>query len=489
MTSSRRPVIWTVAGSDSGGGAGIQADLVTIHALGGHGCSVVTALTAQNTLGIYRVECSSPEMVAAQIAALQADLPPAAVKLGMLGHAGIIEKVAAGIEKAAAFVVCDPVMVSSSGTDLLAREAHDVLVRRILPLTDLLTPNVPEAEALLGRRLADSHAVELGAEDLLKLGVKSVLLKGGHAGGLLSQDFWTDGRSRFWLTSPRLETPHGHGSGCTLSSAIAVCMARGYSLPDALVIAKAYVNQGLRLSGDVGQGRSPVVRLGWPAHPHDLPWLTDSAAAAHQRPVFPDCGKRPLGLYPIVDRASWLDRLLPLGVTTIQLRCKDLSSQPLEDEVRRAVEISQRYGARLFINDRWDLALKHGAYGVHLGPTDIPGPADLEGLAKSSLRVGISAYSYADLARACSIRPSYVAVGAIYSTSSKDVPVPPLGVNELARMRGLVQEPVVAIGGITLEKAADLRAAGVNGMAVISDVVHAADPERRVRDWMAMLGP
>lgn len=482
-----RPIAWTIAGSDSGGGAGVQADLATMNALGAHACTVITALTAQNTQGIVRIEYVPDDMIEAQVAALAGDLPPAAVKLGMLGTPGIVRALAAHLKKMPVFVVCDPVMASTSGTALFAEGGREALVSELLPAVHLLTPNVPEAEALLGRPIRTHDDMRQAAHDLLKLGVKSVLLKGGHSGGVFSQDYWTDGRAEWWFTSPRKKETHTHGAGCTLSAAIAAARALGYPELDAIVLAKAYVNQGLRHGGGVGSGRGPLDHGGWPASPKDLPWMTRTAEEGRRGLLFPDCGPEPLGLYPIVDRATWVERLLPLGVKTIQLRIKDLTGEALDREVRTAVEIARRSNARLFINDHWHLAVKHRAYGAHLGQEDLP-HADLAEMASAGLRLGLSTRSLEEVARAKAVRPSYVAIGALYPTPSKAIEYEPIGLEAFRRLRRLIDVPVAAIGGLTLDRAAEVRAAGADGFAVISDITAAPNPEARVKEWWGLLG-
>ena len=479
MKKGIKPITWTIAGSDSGGGAGIQADLKTMNALGAMGRSVITALTAQNTLGITDVEFPSQSMIAAQLSALTADLPPAAVKIGMLGSAATIETVVRHLAAMKAYTVFDPVMVSTSGHALFKPRAIDALIAQLLPIVSLLTPNIAEAEALLGRVISSDPEVEAAAADLIKLGVKSVLIKGGHRKGALCSDFWTDGARKAWLSSRRQAVTHTHGTGCTLSAAIAACRALGYEELDAVVLAKAYVNQGLRKGSDIGKGRGPLAHEGWPDSPDDLPQIDGPAEA----PAFADCGDEPLGFYPIVDRAAWLEKLLPAGVRTIQLRVKDLRGAELESQVRAAVDCARRFDARLFINDHWELALRCKAYGVHLGQEDLPG-ADLSALSKAGIRLGLSVRTYSEAARAKAVRPSCTAIGAIFATGSKDIDYKPVGVEEFSRLRRLIAGPVVAIGGITLERAPELAAAGADGVAVISDVVSAPDPLERARNWL-----
>jgi hydroxymethylpyrimidine kinase/phosphomethylpyrimidine kinase/thiamine-phosphate diphosphorylase len=479
----KKPITWTIAGSDSGGGAGIQADLKTINALGAMGCSVITALTAQNTLGITEIEFPSLSMLASQIAALKSDLPPAAVKIGMLGNAANIETVVQRLFPLNAYIVFDPVMISSTGRALFEPRAINALIFKLLPLVHLLTPNIGEAEILLGQKIESEADMETAALDLLELGVKSVLIKGGHLPGDHCRDFWTDGARKAWLTSPRRNVTHTHGTGCTLSSAIAACRALGYNELDAVIVAKAYVNQGLRKGASLGEGRGPLAHEGWPDSPDDLPWL-GAPSRLQAMFDFSSCGPEPIGFYPIVDRAAWLEKLLPVGVRTIQLRIKDMNGEALEKEIRDAVAFARRFNARLFINDHWKIALKREAYGVHLGQEDLC-DADLRTLSEAGLRLGVSVRSYTEAARVANLRPSYTAIGSIFATASKDIDYKPVGVEEFVRLRRLIRGPVVAIGGITLEKKAELKYAEADGFAVISDLLRASDPVARAKQWVA----
>jgi hydroxymethylpyrimidine kinase/phosphomethylpyrimidine kinase/thiamine-phosphate diphosphorylase len=194
-------------------------------------------------------------------------------------------------------------------------------------------------------------------------------------------------------------------------------LAQGYEIADALVIAKAYVNQGLRLAPQLGAGHGPLAHVGWPETERDLPWLTHTAEEGIRRPQFPDCGDSPLGFYPIVPNTEWLERILPLGVATVQLRIKNKQGAALEREIADAIACARRYGARLFVNDYWQLALKHGAYGVHLGQEDLE-TADIAALAQAGIRLGVSTHCYAEVAHALALRPSYIAIGPVFHTTT-----------------------------------------------------------------------
>ncbi len=479
------PIVWTIAGSDSGGGAGIQADLKTMNALGVYGCSVITALTAQNTKGVGLIERCSSAMLKAQLEALSEDLPPMAIKLGMLGDAEGIQIIGAILAKHNAFIVYDPVMVSTSGHDLRQGNTLEALATHLLPKVHLLTPNLPEAEILTGQPIRSTQDMETAAQALLKQGVQSVLIKGGHFQSEWSQDFWTDGQQQAWLTSPRYKTRHTHGTGCTLSAAITACIGLGFNELDAIVIAKAYVNQGLRQAPAIGEGSGPLAHLGWPETHEDLPWLTPTAEEAQNRPEFTDCGPQPLGFYPIVNRFEWLEKLLPLGVSTIQLRIKDLEGEDLEREIAQASAYAKSFNCRLFINDYWQLALKYGAYGVHLGQDDLK-TANLQAIREAGLKLGLSTHCYHEVARALAIRPSYMAVGPVFETTTKTMHFRPQGLEAVRRWRRSLPYPLVAIAGIFLENAPDVLATGVDSLAVVRDITQAQNLPERVAQWLTL---
>jgi hydroxymethylpyrimidine/phosphomethylpyrimidine kinase len=248
-----------VAGSDSGGGAGIQADLKTVSALGGFAMTAITALTAQNTLGVFGVHPVPPAFIVQQMRVVLDDIGADAIKIGMLGNAEITHAVADVLETIDPTpLVLDPVMVSTSGSTLLDALGAVAMKRRLLPKTLLLTPNLREAEALTGLKVDSLAAMEQAAELLLGLGARNVLLKGGHLEGdvLIDLLIGQDGRAEF--RHPRVETRHTHGTGCTLASAVAAGLARGVGLRDAVADAHDYVQKAIRNAPGLGQGNGPL---------------------------------------------------------------------------------------------------------------------------------------------------------------------------------------------------------------------------------------
>lgn len=252
----------TIAGSDSAGGAGIQADLKTFAALGVHGATAITALTAQNTLGVAGVHVVPPDFVIAQMKAVASDLEVGAIKIGMLATSAVIEAVAEGLQNFPGIpVVLDPVMVAASGDVLLDREAIATLKRVLLPRAVVITPNLPEGAQLLGTKEARGEdEMRAQAHELRRLGAKAVLIKGGHAKGPTATDLLLDQEGEMRLEAPRVPTRHDHGTGCTLSSAIAAELAKGATLREAVTRAKAYVTAAIAAAGElhIGKGRGPV---------------------------------------------------------------------------------------------------------------------------------------------------------------------------------------------------------------------------------------
>ncbi|GAA3551784.1 thiamine phosphate synthase [Zobellella aerophila] len=500
-----RPIVWTIAGSDSGGGAGIQADLHTIKAFGGHGCSVISSITAQNSVTVSMVEPVLMQVFTSQLAALESDMQAGAIKIGLLPtglHAEVLAKHLQEYRRqwpVKPYVVLDPVAVASSGRAMADANLLPALQRQLLQQVDLVTPNALELEALSGIVPDSPEGLRAGAAALLAAGAGAVLVKGGHLTWPAEQavDYYTDGEREIWLASPRLETAHGHGTGCTLASAIATAIAQDYPIEDALVLAKAYINQGLQGADFVGRGAGPVAHLGWPENPADFPTVVMPGSELGDRLGL--TGKLPqgrfaamdtlnLGLYPVVDTVAWLERLLTLGVRTLQLRIKDKADAEVEADIQAAVALGRRFNARLFINDYWRLAIKHGAYGVHLGQEDIE-VADLEAIRAAGLKLGLSTHGYYEMLRARELKPSYLALGHIFPTRTKDMPSRPQGLERLDRYVALMaaEFPLVAIGGISRERVPLVAATGVGSIALVTAITEAQDPDATTLELLALV--
>jgi hydroxymethylpyrimidine/phosphomethylpyrimidine kinase len=258
VSGRKVPTALTIAGSDSGGGAGIQADLKTFAALGVYGTSALTAITAQNTVGVTAVHEIPAGVIAAQIEAVISDIGADAVKTGMLSSSAIVEVVARelrrhGVER----LVVDPVMIAKSGDPLLKQEAVEALRTRLVPLAAVVTPNIPEAEVLTGMTITSQEDMRRAARQILGMGARGVVVKGGHLEGPAT-DLFYDGSDFHEFTAPRIDTVNTHGTGCTFASAIAAGLAQGLPVIDAVAQAKEYVTEAIRQSFPIGQGHGPL---------------------------------------------------------------------------------------------------------------------------------------------------------------------------------------------------------------------------------------
>ncbi len=259
---SALPRALTIAGSDSGGGAGIQADLKTFSAFGVYGMSVLTAITAQNTVGVQGVETLTPAFISMQFESVVSDIGVDALKTGMLGTADAVTAVAAMIAKAGLTnLVVDPVMVAKSGDHLLAEDAVHALRTRLLPLALVITPNVPEAETLVGGPIQTVDDMKEAARRLHDFGPRWIVVKGGHMGGETVTDLLYDGTGFQLLDTPRIDTVHTHGTGCTFSAAMVACLAKSQSVPDAFAAAKRYTHAAIAAAPGLGHGHGPLNHL------------------------------------------------------------------------------------------------------------------------------------------------------------------------------------------------------------------------------------
>jgi hydroxymethylpyrimidine/phosphomethylpyrimidine kinase len=273
-STSRYPRLLTIAGSDSGGGAGIQADLKTFSALGCYGMSAITALTAQNTTGVRAIHAIPPQMLRDQIDAVIEDIGVDAVKIGMLHAPEIVQVVADAIDRhQLRQVVLDPVMIATSGAVLIENEAVQALVQQLFPRVHLITPNLDEAGFLVGHTLKNERDMESASDQLLGLGARAVLIKGGHLSGDTVADLFVNSQGqKWWLRSPRIHSPNTHGTGCTLSSAIAAHLALGDPIEQAIEKSHAYIRQALQAGAHVrtGSGSGPLNHISAPVPMHIL---------------------------------------------------------------------------------------------------------------------------------------------------------------------------------------------------------------------------
>ncbi|GGB48981.1 bifunctional hydroxymethylpyrimidine kinase/phosphomethylpyrimidine kinase [Shewanella inventionis] len=508
---SSNPIVWSIAGSDSGGGAGIQADLLTMNDLGCHGCSVVTSITAQNSVSVDLVEPISAKMLLAQLATLWADLPPVAIKIGLLANQQQVDVITSWLsalkqQNLLPVVVLDPVMVASSG-DVF----NQIDFTPFSGLISVLTPNQHELFRLCSAVTItkpspshddDEHNMVLAAQWLATAYQCQVVAKGGDAPwqGNKAMDVYVTKRvfgaspyhdnQVFTLTSPRVATVNHHGSGCTLSSAIASFSAHGFVVHDAVVLAKAYVTKGLQNSYVVGQGPGVLARTAWPTDLALMPHIGHyhQHNITHNKRAFAALSG-PLGVYPVLDSLAQIKAVLSAGCKTVQFRRKltdandELAIEQLETDIKAAIHLARECNAQLFVNDHWQLALKHHAFGVHLGQEDLA-DANLTALAEAGMALGISSHSYFEALLAHQCSPSYIAFGHIYPTTTKQMPSKPQGIAKLSRYVSLLGRdyPTVAIGGIDKACLSDVAQSEVGDVAVVRAITQAAHPAQAYRE-------
>jgi hydroxymethylpyrimidine kinase/phosphomethylpyrimidine kinase/thiamine-phosphate diphosphorylase len=520
---ANKPVMLSIAAVDSAGCSGQHADIQTGQSLGVHVASVITATTAQSTGQLLALNPVSLQAFTSQLEAVR-DLPIRIVKIGVIPDPAFLQPLQDFLRQLAVPVILDPV-IHTSGGQAIGLPARQLVT--LLPWVTLLTPNIPEAEALTGKVINSQDSMQEAANGLSRHGCH-VYLKGGHTAFtgradvcmdlLQSATLLTNSASDVasavtilpatlqacWLVQPRGRFPIQRGTGCTLSTAIAAFVALGEVWADACCLANAYVAQGLRSACPITPDYGPIARSGWPDDLSCFPAVMD-ATDWMALPGFADCltlpartespagelspslaTSRSLGLYPVVDSLEWLQRLLPQGVSTCQLRIKRLAPEILKETLANAISLARTHGCRLFINDHWALAIELGAYGVHLGQEDLT-HADLQAIAKAGLRLGISTHGEFEWARALSLRPSYIAIGAIYPTATKAARV--VGTARLQRWVKLLEPvvPLTAIGGIDSDNLRDVLATGVKSVAVVSAITKAVNPEKAARHLLYSL--
>ena len=494
-------IVWSIAGSDSGAGAGLQADLKTFEAFGVHGCTVVAAITAQSSIAVTHIEAVSPEMLDAQLAALALDMPPAAIKTGMLGSAANLSIVAKWVDKLretnpALALVVDPVLGATTGASF-ADEALLAAYREVLlPRATIATPNAREASLLLACEIPMlASQYQQAAQAIQKIGCQNVVITGGDVHSTECSDYalTVHAHAAFegWLSLPRVETSHNHGTGCVFASSCAAALALGFVPIESVVLAKMATTHALTQAYAAGKGAGPVrPREDFAWHIQNLPRLNQTdALQATPTLAFPALTEPDMGLYVIVDSSAWVERVLRAGVRTVQLRIKDSEQKNLREEIQKSIASAKKWSAQLFINDHWQLALEEGAYGVHIGQEDLGtiGEIGLQAIASKGLRLGISTHAYFEVAKAWQIRPSYIASGPIHPTAAKAMPWIPQGNGNLAHWCRLLPLPVVAIAGMDAARATEAAACGAASVAVISAVTAASDPEGVIRELQAAI--
>ena len=461
------PVILTVAGSDPSGGAGIQADLMTIGAAGGYGATAVAALTVQNSRGLLSVRPVDPELVREQMEAILLDMPVAAVKTGMLARADVVETVAAVLGRfRPAHVVVDPVMGATRGGTPIDPEAVRAIKSRLLPLATLLTPNVPEAERLTALPVRTVQEAGNAGHALLEAGAGAVLVKGGHLPESPGTDVLVTGDGVHTFPGLWQDQPNSHGTGCVLSSAIATFLGLGDDVHTAILRGRAFLAQALRHGRAPGTGPgsvNPLFRMTRTGRIGKVHVITDEILQS---------GFRHADLALLAARG---------GADTVQYREK----RPIPGEVCNMAlagirKILADFGTGLIVDDRVLEARDSGALGVHLGRNDMPAAEARELLGPEAI-IGVTANSLEEAIAASRGPVDYLGVGPVFATLSKENRAPVLGLDGLGRIVDAVALPVVAIGGIDAGNAAAVIGQGAYGVAVLSAVACAEDPEAATR--------
>ncbi|WP_233079974.1 thiamine phosphate synthase [Rheinheimera soli] len=500
--ANQAAILWSIAGSDNSAGAGIQADLKTIQSFSTseqplHLYTLVTAITAQHSSGVDACMAVSVAMLHQQAMAFLKDAQPAVIKVGLLVNKLQVLWLADFLQELRQqqpdlLVIYDPVAISSSGSRMADADLYQAVMQHLLPQLDLLTPNLPELEAL-----TKAAPTRQAVQQLFEFGVKAVLVKGGHDFDIqsctdelfISPQFSYRGYPAYThqisLSSPRQQHQFNHGTGCCFSSALAAALALGYALEDAFVLAKSYINQGLSQPVVITECSGTLGHLGFPAKPNYLPELITEDLRPPAKAFVPL--KAPLGLYVIVPSVAELQRALAAGVKTLQLRIKSTDQALLRQEIQQAIQLCQQDDIQLFINDHWQLALELGAYGVHLGQEDI-NSANLAALQQAGIRLGLSSHGFYKLLRAQQLQPSYLAIGAVFATQTKEMGGKLQGLQKLYRYPALFPKiPLVAIGGINQSNAKAVLATGIKHLAVVQAFANAADPKLWVQQMQQLI--
>lgn len=460
--------VLSIAGSDSSGGAGIQADIKTILANGCYAMSAITALTAQNTRDVQGICETSPDFLKLQIQAVCDDILPDAVKIGMVSSAKLIQTIARMLRSYnLKNIVVDPVMVSTSGCKLLSDDAIDVLIDELFPLATVITPNIPEAELLSGTHIENAEDMErVGKLIASKYGV-SVLMKGGHR-VCDANDLLISENQCIWFSGVRIENDNTHGTGCTLSSAIASQLAKGHSLVESVNNAKIYISQALFQGINLGKGSGPL-NHGWRMH--------DSMKRKWSKTAI----RRAMILYAITDNHEVVDDqfikniecALKGGATIIQLRQKEMSFAQYVEAARQVKQLTEAYHVPFIINDNVMVAALVDADGVHLGQDDMD-IADARKILGNDKIIGVSTHNVKEAQLAEQSGADYIGVGAMFATATKDNTVA-VSYELLKEICGAVSIPAVAIGGINKQNIMNLSGSGIAGVALVSAIFGADD--------------
>ncbi|MDO6566561.1 thiamine phosphate synthase [Alteromonas sp. 1_MG-2023] len=495
------PVVWAIGGIDTSGGAGITRDAITLADISVHACVLTTQVANQSHSIMRSATALSIDTLSEQWQALESDLPPKAIKIGAIANSAqalfLCEHMAKikQYKNTGCFIVWDPVLVSSSGGVLseLSQQNIDALIAAV----DIVTPNVKELAQITGRPVNCEKSLLAAAQALIARGAKAVYVKGGHAHWQsTATDTFVSTQAIRIFQQPRDNMGNLRGTGCMFASALAGFVASDYDIQDGLTLANAYLHKVRNASVFSSNSVCSADHIhcaglvGFPLTPVHYPSVRygDNDPIRHQTPMhFPRLTDTSLGIYPVVSDVSQLEILVKAGAAIIQLRIKFGSQEDKSIQIARAVEIVKDTPCQLFINDDWALAIEHGAYGVHLGQEDLE-TANLEAISRAGLRLGVSTHGYCELQRIKWLNPSYIALGHIFPTTTKDMPSKPQGLDRLSRYVRLCADiPTVAIGGINLSRINTVAGTGVSGIAVVRAVTQADDPAAAFHDLLRQM--
>ncbi|KAH6773074.1 thiamine biosynthesis protein [Perilla frutescens var. hirtella] len=469
----RVPHVLTVAGSDSGSGAGIQADLKACSARGVYCSTVITAVTAQNTLGVQGVNDVAEDFVREQLKSVLSDMHPDVVKTGMLPSPGIVKVLCQSLKEfRVRALVVDPVMISTSGDVLAGPSVLATFREELLPLADIVTPNLREASALIGGVPLETVADMRSAAKLIhNIGPRNVLVKGGDLPASFDAvDVLFDGKEFYEFRSTRIKTSNTHGTGCTLASSIAAELAKGASVPSAIKIAKRYVESALEYSKDIliGGGRQGPFD-------HLMNLKNNTLNVSVPRPFDPS----KLLLYAVTDtkmNKKWgrsvsvaVKAAIEGGATIIQLREKDADTRDFLEAAKACLEICHSHGVPLLINDRIDIVLACDADGVHIGQSDMPARVARSLLGPDKI-IGVTCKTPEQAEEAWIDGADYIGCGGVYPTNTKENNAV-VGLDGLKTVGLTSKLPMVAIGGIGISNVKSVLEFGVpnlKGVAVVS---------------------
>jgi len=477
MVDELKPAVLLIGGLDPQGCAGITADIQTVSTHQCHPVPLVTCLTEQTSQGLMHTGALTEDEFMGQYKTCVADFDIAAIKIGLIPNLVIARCIGRILEQHDVPIIYDPVLASTSGGIAVTDDVQQFIVQELLKKITLLTPNLPELATL-----TQIDALEPATNKLLSSGLKACLVKGGHADSVWASDYFNDAENTFYVYQEKINKDV-RGTGCVLASSIASHLAFGQDIRDAMVLAKAYVNQGIRQADELGcytvfKHSMTEMQL------QDLPKLCYDPNLIGTQFDFPACPKR-LGIYPVVDSSDWIDKLIQENIKTIQLRIKDVTDKVRHQEIKRAVSYCNDSIA-FFVNDYWQAAIEENAYGIHLGQEDLH-DANLIEIEQAGLRLGISTHSYWELARALAVNPSYIALGPVFETTSKQMPFAPQGIERVKLWTKLLGDkyPLVAIGGIDQQRAETLKQTGVGSVAMISAITQADDYIQATQDLIS----